>query len=215
MHVFTAFLVLLWKIPDTLCFMLFCSASQFLHGNMLSSVFRAPISFFESTPSGQLLSRFEKEMETIDRNLPDSLASVLYCFLEIFMTFVALTGVVTPKILTPMIFIGMSYRATMARFRPASRDLKRCESKTRSPIYTHFGEAIRGVVSNLFSVPVLVASLFRYYVELTLVQNLHFIFLSWLSRRQFAPSVIVQHFGPLRIGDSLMLTYLSITPLRL
>ena len=32
----------------------------------------------------------------------------------------------------------------MGLFRPAARDLKRAEAKTRSPIYTHFGEALRG-----------------------------------------------------------------------
>jgi len=119
-------------------------ASQFFHSRMLSTVFRAPVSFFETTPSGQLFSRFGKEMETIDRSLPSSFASVLYCFLQIFMTMIALAGVVTPKIIPPLIFIGFSYRSTMSRFRPASRDLKRCETKTRSPIYTHFGEALRG-----------------------------------------------------------------------
>jgi ABC-type multidrug transport system fused ATPase/permease subunit len=32
----------------------------------------------------------------------------------------------------------------MSVFCPAARDLKRAETKTRSPIYTHFGEALRG-----------------------------------------------------------------------
>ena len=35
-------------------------ASEFFHSNMLSSVFGAPLSFFDATPSGQLLSRFGK-----------------------------------------------------------------------------------------------------------------------------------------------------------
>jgi len=119
-------------------------ASEFYHSRMLSTVMRAPVSFFDTTPSGQFLSRFGKEMETIDRSIPDSIVSVLYCFLQIFMTVIGLAGVITPKILVALVPIGLFYSATMARFRPASRDLKRCESKSRSPIYTHFGEALRG-----------------------------------------------------------------------
>jgi len=119
-------------------------ASEFYHSRMLSTVMKAPVSFFDTTPSGQFLARFGKEMETIDRAIPDSIASVLYCFLQIFMTAIGLAGVITPKILVAFVPIGLFYSSTMSRFRPASRDLKRCESKSRSPIYTHFGEALRG-----------------------------------------------------------------------
>jgi len=120
-------------------------ASHKMHSQLLSTVFRQPLSFFDSTPSGQLLSRFGKEMETIDRNVPDGIGSVLFCFLQIFMSSMALAGVITPVMLLPLLCIGYFYRSTMSTFRPPARDLKRCESRTRSPIYTHFGEALRGV----------------------------------------------------------------------
>lgn len=119
-------------------------ASEFLHNRMLTSVFAAPMSFFDATPSGQLLSRFGKEMEVVDRALPDSIGSVLFCFLQIFLSFSALAGVITPGMMLPLFVICIQYAKTMGRFRPAARDLKGTESKSRSPIYTHFGEAIRG-----------------------------------------------------------------------
>jgi ATP-binding cassette subfamily C (CFTR/MRP) protein 1 len=46
--------------------------------------------------------------------------------------------------LVPLAFVSVLYVKTMAIFRPAARDLKRAEAKARSPIYTHFGEALRG-----------------------------------------------------------------------
>ena len=109
------------------------NASEFLHNRMLSSVFGAPMSFFDATPSGQLLSRFGKEMETVDRALPDGMGSVLFCFLQIFLSAAALAGVITPGMLVPIGLIGVFYAKTMSRFRPAARDLKRSESKSRSP----------------------------------------------------------------------------------
>jgi hypothetical protein len=65
-------------------------ASKTIHNAMLKSVFGAPISFFSSTPSGQLLTRFGKELEVVDRSLPDGIASVLYCFLQVFFSTLAL-----------------------------------------------------------------------------------------------------------------------------
>jgi ABC-type multidrug transport system fused ATPase/permease subunit len=102
------------------------------------------MSFFDATPSGQLLSRFGKEMETVDNALPDGIGSVLFCFLQIGMSTAALAGVITPAMLVPLSLVGLLYGKTMGRYRPAARDLKRSESRTRSPVYTHFGEALRG-----------------------------------------------------------------------
>ena len=119
-------------------------ASKTIHQAMTKSVFGAPISFFSSTPSGQLLTRFGKELEVVDRNLPDGIASVLYCFLQVFFSTLALSGVVTPFMAIPLGLIGIFYVKTMGLFRPAARDLKRIESKSRSPIYTQFREALSG-----------------------------------------------------------------------
>ena len=119
-------------------------ASSTIHRAMTKSVFGAPISFFSSTPSGQLLTRFGKELEVVDRSLPDGIASVMYCFLQVFFSTLALSGVVTPLMALPLGFIGVFYMKTMGLFRPAARDLKRIESKSRSPIYTQFREALSG-----------------------------------------------------------------------
>jgi len=120
-------------------------ASEFLHSRMLASVFSAPMSFFDATPSGQLLSRFGKEMQTVDSGVPDSIGSVLFCFLQIAFSVGALAAIVTSGMVLPLGVVGVLYVKMMGRFRPAARDMKRAETKTRSPIYTHFGEAIRGV----------------------------------------------------------------------
>jgi len=44
-------------------------ASLSLHRRMLWSVMRAPMSFFDSTPIGRLLSRFAKDIKTMDTDL--------------------------------------------------------------------------------------------------------------------------------------------------
>jgi ABC-type multidrug transport system fused ATPase/permease subunit len=119
-------------------------ASAYYHNKMLSSVFRSPMSFFDATPSGQILSRFGKELETVDRALPESIASVLFCVLQIMSSVLALSGAITPAMMVPLAFAGSQYVRIMRKFRPAARDMKRSEQRTRSPIFTNFGEALRG-----------------------------------------------------------------------
>ena len=120
-------------------------ASEFLHNRMLTSVFNSPMTFFDSTPSGQLLSRFGKELETVDRTVPDGIGSVLFCCLTIALSAAGLTGMMTPGMIVPIAMMTLFYTKIMTIFRPTARDLKRFEAKSRSPIYTQFGEALKGV----------------------------------------------------------------------
>lgn len=45
-------------------------ASRHLHLNLLQNVLSSPMSFFERTPSGNLVNRFSKEMDTVDSMIP-------------------------------------------------------------------------------------------------------------------------------------------------
>ena len=48
-----------------------------LHGGVLRSVLRAPMAFFDTTPTGRILARFSKDMQTVDSEIAD--------FLDIFV----------------------------------------------------------------------------------------------------------------------------------
>ncbi|XP_030874742.1 multidrug resistance-associated protein 1 [Leptonychotes weddellii] len=45
-------------------------ASRRLHLDLLQNVLRSPMSFFERTPSGNLVNRFSKELDTVDSMIP-------------------------------------------------------------------------------------------------------------------------------------------------
>ena len=54
-------------------------ASDNLHQNLLKSILSAPMSFFDTTPTGRILSRFSKDLYAIDLELSDYLDFFLFC----------------------------------------------------------------------------------------------------------------------------------------
>ncbi|KAL8175271.1 UNVERIFIED_CONTAM: Multidrug resistance-associated protein 1 [Gekko kuhli] len=119
-------------------------ASRRLHVDLLHNVLRCPMSFFERTPSGNLVNRFSKEIDTIDSTIPQiikmfmgSLFNVIgACIIILLATPIA--AVVIPPLGFVYFFVQRFYVAT-------SRQLKRLESVSRSPVYSHFNETLLGV----------------------------------------------------------------------
>ncbi|XP_068425589.1 multidrug resistance-associated protein 1-like [Clinocottus analis] len=118
-------------------------ASRRLHADLLHSVMHSPMSFFEATPSGNLLNRFSKEIDAIDCMIPDGLKMMLaYLFklLEvciILLLATPLTGLVLLPLTCVYVFIQSFYVAS-------SCQLRRLEAVSRSPIYSHFSETVQG-----------------------------------------------------------------------
>ncbi|XP_048102186.1 multidrug resistance-associated protein 1-like [Alosa alosa] len=118
-------------------------AARHLHLDLLNNVLRSPMSFFECTPSGNLLNRFSKEIDAIDCMIPDGLRMMLgYVFklLEVCIIVLMATpfaGVILLPLALFYVFIQSFYVAT-------SCQLRRLESVSRSPIYTHFNETVQG-----------------------------------------------------------------------
>lgn len=56
-------------------------------------------------------------------------------------------SVVLPYLCIPAFFIGLIYRELAIGYLNTGRDLRRMEATTRSPIYSHFGEMLEGIVT--------------------------------------------------------------------
>uniref|UniRef100_A0A8C2F591 Multidrug resistance-associated protein 1 n=1 Tax=Cyprinus carpio TaxID=7962 RepID=A0A8C2F591_CYPCA len=118
-------------------------ASRYLHQTMLYNVLRSPMSFFERTPSGNLVNRFAKETDTIDTVIP----SIIKMFMGSMFNVLGSCAVIL--IATPLVAIiipplGLLYFFVQRFYVASSRQLKRLESVSRSPVYTHFNETLLG-----------------------------------------------------------------------
>ncbi|CAG8502741.1 9329_t:CDS:10 [Gigaspora rosea] len=119
-------------------------ASRKLHNGMLGKILSATIRFYDTTPIGRILNRFSKDMETIDQNFSPVVMFLLYsCYAT--ASVILVISIVMPQFLIAAVFISAIYIIIGAYYIATSRDLKRLESISRSPIYAAFGETIIGV----------------------------------------------------------------------
>ncbi|XP_069939628.1 multidrug resistance-associated protein 1 isoform X5 [Cherax quadricarinatus] len=118
-------------------------ASVILHRLMLNNILHSPMSFFDMTPIGRIVNRFAKDLDTVDALLPSNLRSWLGCLISVLATFVVIVAA-TPIFIVVLIPTMIIYYFVQVLYVSTSRQLKRIESVSRSPIYSHFQETIQG-----------------------------------------------------------------------
>nr|KAG5700435.1 hypothetical protein BaRGS_010348 [Batillaria attramentaria] len=121
-------------------------AAGTLHVSMLSNIMRSPMSFFDTTPSGRIVNRFSSDVAVVDNNLPQILRMAMTQVFAVISTIIVISYS-TPIFLVVIIPLGVLYYLVQRFYIPTSRQLKRIESTTRSPIYNHFSETITGAAS--------------------------------------------------------------------
>eukprot|EP00070_Physeter_catodon_P046582 XP_028353476.1 multidrug resistance-associated protein 4 isoform X5 [Physeter catodon] len=136
--------VLFGLARSLLVFYVLVSSSQTLHNQMFESILRAPVLFFDRNPVGRILNRFSKDIGHMDDLLP-------LTFLDFIQTFLQVIGVVgvavsvIPWIALPLVPLGIIFFVLRRYFLQTSRDVKRLESTTRSPVFSHLSSSLQGL----------------------------------------------------------------------
>ncbi|KAJ3148342.1 hypothetical protein HDU86_007451 [Geranomyces michiganensis] len=121
-------------------------ASRTLHNTMLAKLLRAPMRWFDVTPMGQTLNRFSKDTQTIDQEVASYSGEFLANAIAA-VAVVILIGVISPTFVIALGPIAIIYRSVAKRYLRTSTELKRLDSITRSPIYSHFSETLVGAAT--------------------------------------------------------------------
>ncbi|EDV20619.1 uncharacterized protein TRIADDRAFT_50946 [Trichoplax adhaerens] len=119
-------------------------SARVLHSSMLFNVLKSPMSFFDTTPLGRIVNRFSKDIYVIDEIIP----MIMNMFLGMVCSVISILVVIcvsTPFFLIVIVPLAIVYILTQRFYVATSRQLKRLESISRSPIYSHFGESVQGV----------------------------------------------------------------------
>jgi len=119
------------------------NASKQLHKKMLTRVMMSPMSFFDTTPLGRIVNRFGKDVDVCDNTLPGSLQSWISTLAQFLGTIITIMTVI-PLFILVILPVAVIFFFIQNFYVSTSRQLKRLESVSRSPIYSHFGESLQG-----------------------------------------------------------------------
>ncbi|EFA03658.1 probable multidrug resistance-associated protein lethal(2)03659 [Tribolium castaneum] len=133
------------SIARSITFFRLCiKASVKLHNCMFAKVIKAPITFFETNPSGEILNRFSKDIGMVDETIPSILMDT-FQIAFIILGSVVLIIFLNPWMLIPTLVIFPLFYFFKIWFLKRSRNLKRLEASARTPIYTHVRETLKGL----------------------------------------------------------------------
>jgi ABC-type multidrug transport system fused ATPase/permease subunit len=121
-------------------------ASRRIHSELLDRILRAKVRFYDITPLGRIVNRFSSDLATIDQETAPALSFLLYSIVATLCV-IMLVSTVTPAFLIPGIVIAIMFFAIGSYYLQTSRDLKRLNSVSRSPIYIQFNESVNGVAT--------------------------------------------------------------------
>ncbi|CAL1710985.1 unnamed protein product [Somion occarium] len=120
------------------------SASLRMFKTALLSVLRSPISFFDTTPMGRIISRLSKDQDTLDSETSfiafqvlTTISSVIGTVALVFYTFPYLGILFAP--------LGIFYMVAAIYYRRASVETKRLDSLMRSALYASYSETLTGL----------------------------------------------------------------------
>jgi ABC-type multidrug transport system fused ATPase/permease subunit len=117
-------------------------ASRIMHSKLVVAVLGSPMRFFETTPVGRIINRFSKDLSDIDLTVMFTIFRFATVLLGAFVRLV-LVSIVTPPFAFAFLLIYF-YWVIAKYYLTTSRELKRIESVSNSPIYALFGESLNG-----------------------------------------------------------------------
>ncbi|XP_065815553.1 canalicular multispecific organic anion transporter 1 isoform X2 [Labrus bergylta] len=120
------------------------AASRILHSRLLNNMLRVPMFFYDTTPIGRVVNRFAKDIFTVDEAIPQSFRSWLMCLLGVLGTLLVIC-LATPFFTIVIIPLAVVYFFVQRFYVATSRQLRRLDSVSRSPIYSHFSETVSGL----------------------------------------------------------------------
>ncbi|KAG7444271.1 metal resistance protein YCF1 [Guyanagaster necrorhizus] len=115
-----------------------------LHDAMLNSLIHAPLTFFELTPTGRILNLFSRDTYVVDQILARAIQNLCRT-LAVCVFIVLVIGTSFPMFLLSVIPLGYFYLRVMKYYLATSRELKRLDAVSRSPIFAWFSESLAGL----------------------------------------------------------------------
>ena len=122
------------------------AASQRLHDRIFASVMRATVGWFDTQPTGRLLSRFTGDLDTIDQALPPTLETCLEFVTQCALS-VVLIAAIFPWFIVAVVPLFALFIFITRMFRRVARELKRLDNISRGPLVSHITATAAGIAT--------------------------------------------------------------------
>ncbi|XP_055904385.1 probable multidrug resistance-associated protein lethal(2)03659 [Eupeodes corollae] len=138
---------LIFYVLRTYAFFKVClKISYKVHEKLFNGIIRTSMYFFNTNSSGRIINRFANDMNIVDVQMPQTLYEVLSFFtyaisVVVVVAFANFWLFIPALILYVFLYLGRKY------YIGASRSLKRMESMSRSPVYSHTNQTFHGLTT--------------------------------------------------------------------
>ncbi|KAK8981611.1 hypothetical protein V6N11_028021 [Hibiscus sabdariffa] len=121
-------------------------SSKSLFSQLLNSLFRAPMSFYDSTPLGRILSRVSVDLSIVDLDVPFSLVFACAATMNAYSN-LGVLAVVTWQVL--FVSVPVIYAAIRLQnyYFSSAKELMRINGTTKSLVANHLAESIAGAIT--------------------------------------------------------------------
>ncbi|KAJ0045919.1 hypothetical protein Pint_03928 [Pistacia integerrima] len=117
--------------------------ASILFNKMHLCIFRAPMSFFDATPSGRIINRASTDQSALDLNIPFQVGAFAFSMIQLLGIIIVMSQVAWQVFLVfiPVITTSIWYQQY---YLPSARELSRLIGVCKAPVIQHFAETISG-----------------------------------------------------------------------
>ncbi|PSN42283.1 Multidrug resistance-associated protein 4 [Blattella germanica] len=149
LYIYAGIVTALFSITITRSFTFykFCMrCSSKLHKTMFGSIINTTMRFFDQNPSGRIMNRFSKDMGSVDELLPKAILDASQIILMMAGS-LAVTVSVNLYFLIPIVVMGSVFWYIRKVCLKTSKNVKRLEGITKSPVFTHLNATLQGLTT--------------------------------------------------------------------
>ncbi|KAL6619883.1 hypothetical protein ACP70R_035022 [Stipagrostis hirtigluma subsp. patula] len=121
-------------------------ASREFFSGFMDSVFKAPMLFFDSTPTGRIMTRASSDLSVLDFDIPYTMTFVISGTIEVAATLVIM-AMVTWQIVLVAVPVVMVLLYIQRYYIASARELVRINGTTKAPVMNYAAESMLGVIT--------------------------------------------------------------------
>uniref|UniRef100_A0A0E0KZG8 ABC transporter C family member 13 n=3 Tax=Oryza punctata TaxID=4537 RepID=A0A0E0KZG8_ORYPU len=121
-------------------------ASREFFSGFMNSVFKAPMVFFDSTPTGRIMTRASSDLSILDFDIPFAMTFVISGSIEIATT-IAIMILVTWQLVLVAVPVIVALLYIQRYYIASARELVRINGTTKAPVMNFAAESMLGVIT--------------------------------------------------------------------